>query len=115
MSPVALLFFAISMIAYVAGQIGIKRAMTASSDPNPANKQTRIVAFVAGIAGMAVSFFISLALLQKFDLSYVYPFYGMSVIIVSAAALIFLKEKITLQLGIGIALIALGVTLVSVS
>ena len=54
-------------------------------------------------------------LLQRLDLSYVYPFQGLSVIIISVTAGFLLKEKLTLQLTIGALLISLGIILVSLS
>ena len=68
-----------------------------------------------GIVSMTISFFLTLGLLQRFDLSYIYPFQGLSVIIVSVTAAFLLKEKLTLQLTIGALLISLGVVLVSLS
>ena len=71
--------------------------------------------FVPGIISMTVSFFLTLGLLQHFDLSYLYPFQGLSVIIVSVTASVLLKEKLTLQLTLGALLISAGIVLVSLS
>ena len=68
-----------------------------------------------GICSMAISFFLTLGLLQHFDLSYLYPFQGLSIIMISLLAAIVLKEKLTLQLAIGALLISAGVALVSLS
>ncbi len=68
-----------------------------------------------GIALMTLSFFLTLGLLQRFDLSYLYPFQGLSVIIISLMAAVMLKEKLTLQLTIGALLISAGIVLVSLS
>jgi uncharacterized membrane protein len=64
---------------------------------------------------MTISFFLTLGLLQRFDLSYLYPFQGLSVIIISVMAAVMLKEKLTLQLIIGALLITAGIVLVSLS
>jgi drug/metabolite transporter (DMT)-like permease len=64
---------------------------------------------------MTVSFFLTLGLLQRFDLSFVYPFQGLSVIIISVAATFLLKEKLSFQLLFGAFLISLGVVFVSLS
>ena len=64
---------------------------------------------------MTISFFLTLGLLQRFDLSYLYPFQGLSVIIISLLAAITLKEKLTLQLTLGALLISVGIVLVSLS
>jgi len=54
-------------------------------------------------------------LLQHFDLSYLYPFQGLSVIIISILAAVILREKLTPRLFFGAALISGGVVLVSLS
>ena len=71
--------------------------------------------FSAGIVLMTVQFFLNLGLLQRYDLSFIYPFQGLSVIIITFAAAIVLREKLTLQLMIGAALISAGIVLVSMS
>ena len=68
-----------------------------------------------GILLMTISFFLTLGLLQRFDLSYLYPFQGLSVIIISLTAAVLLKEKLTLQLTIGALLISAGIIIVSFS
>ena len=109
--PFILIFSA--LITFVAGQLFFKRAMEASHLAGFGKQFARF--FVPGIISMTVSFFLTLGLLQRFDLSYVYPFQGLSVIIVSATAAFLLKEKLTPQLFIGALLISLGVVLVSIS
>src|SRR5947207_875740 len=64
---------------------------------------------------LTISFFLTLGLLQRFDLSYLYPFQGLSVIIVTLMAAFMLKEKLTFQLTIGALLISAGIMLVSLS
>jgi len=79
-------------------------------------RNLRFISRVAGgIALMTISFFLTLGLLQRFDLSYLYPFQGLSVIIISLMAAVMLKEKLTLQLTIGALLISAGIVLVSLS
>ena len=103
----------VALISFVAGQLCFKRAMDASKTSGFGRAFARFL--VPGIVAMTVSFFLTLGLLQKLDLSYVYPFQGLSVIIVSATAALLLKEKLTLQLTIGALLISAGVVLVSIS
>ena len=103
-----LIFFA--LVLFVAGQLLLKHAMESTL------YSTRFTKFFAtGLTAMTISFFITLGLLQQFDLSYLYPFQGLSVIIVSVMAAIMLKEKLTLQLIIGALLISAGIVLVSMS
>jgi uncharacterized membrane protein len=54
-------------------------------------------------------------LLAHLDLSFVYPFQGLSVIIISVAAAVVLREKLNLRLTIGALLISGGIVLVSLS
>jgi len=54
-------------------------------------------------------------LLQRFDLSYLYPFQGLSVIFITVMAAVVLKEKLNWQLTIGALLISAGIVLVSLS
>jgi drug/metabolite transporter (DMT)-like permease len=107
----ALIFAA--LITFVAGQLLFKRAMEMSHVSGFGRRFAKW--FVPGICSMTVSFFITLGLLQRLDLSYVYPFQGLSVIIISVTAAFLLKEKLTLRLTIGALLISLGIVLVSLS
>jgi drug/metabolite transporter (DMT)-like permease len=102
------------LVTFVAGQLFFKRAMELSNATKLWDRKT-ISILSAGIFSMAISFFLNLGLLQRFDLSYLYPFQGLSVIIISLAAAIILREKLTLRLTLGAALISLGVALVSAS
>ncbi len=68
-----------------------------------------------GVALMTVSFFLTLGLLQRFDLSYLYPFQGLSVIFITILAAVVLKEKLSARLTIGAILVTAGIVLVSMS
>ena len=98
----------VSLLAFVVGQIFLKAAL----DPK---RTTRGLALwmTAGIASLTVYFFLTLGLLQKYDLSYLFPFQGVTVIMISTGSYFFLKEKLNLQLILGALLITLGVALVS--
>jgi drug/metabolite transporter (DMT)-like permease len=107
-------FILTSLITFVAGQLFLKRAMESTTAGG--NGHPRFGSLLgAGIFLMTISFFLTLGLLQRFDLSYLYPFQGLSVIIIAFAAAIVLQEKLTLQLTIGAALISAGIVLVSIS
>ncbi len=111
MLPFLLIF--IALVTFATGQLFFKRAMEESRRLGFGGKFATY--FFPGIASMTVSFFLTLGLLQRFDLSYIYPFQGLSIIIISAAAAFLLNEKLTLQLTIGALLISAGVVLVSLS
>ena len=102
-----------ALITFVAGQLLFKRAMEDSRGAGFGRQFLKF--FVPGIVSMTISFFLTLGLLQRFDLSFVYPFQGLSVIIISLTATFLLKEKLSLQLLFGAVLISLGVVLVSLS
>lgn len=99
----------LSVVSYVAGQLLVKHAMDATGTRRFAPR------LATGIAAMTVSFFLTLGLLQSFDLSYLYPFQGLSVITISLLAAFLLKEKLSPRLIVGAALITIGVVLVSIS
>ncbi len=113
MSIFPFILILVALVTFVTGQLFFKHAMETSRSLGFGAKFTKF--FVPGIASMAVSFFLTLGLLQRFDLSFIYPFQGLSVIIISATAAFLLKEKLTVQLVIGALLISLGVVLVSLS
>lgn len=104
----------ISLVAFVAGQLFLKHAMESSGAMGFRNAKV-ISNLTCGIFFMAVHFFLNLGLLSHFDLSYLYPFQGLTVIFICVAAAIVLREKLTLQLTIGALLISAGIVLVSLS
>ncbi len=114
MTPFYLCLILISLASFVAGQLLLKHGM--ESTATRGFRQPTFAVFVfAGTVAMAISFFLTLGLLQKFDLSYIDPFQGLSVIFVSLAAVFFLREKLNLRLALGSLLISAGLVLVSLS
>ncbi len=108
----AFLIFA-SLATFVAGQLLLKPGMEAMSAG--ILRRRFLLFFGGGIVSMTISFFLTLGLLQHFELSYLYPFQGLSVILITLLAAVSLREKLTLQLTIGALLISAGVALVSIS
>ncbi len=102
------------LITFVAGQLFFKRAMELSSTTSFRNHKV-IALLGAGVFSMTISFLLNLGLLQRFDLSYLYPFQGLSIIMIGLLAAVILKEKLTWRLTIGTLLITAGVVLVSMS
>ena len=113
MNAWAVVLILLWLISFVAGQLFFKRAMELSRTSFRQGKTMSILA--AGIAAMTVSFFLNLGLLQRFDLSYLYPFQGLSVVLITLTAAIILKERLTWRLTFGVLLITAGVMLVSMS
>ncbi len=114
MTPLALLLILVSVASLVAGELLLKHAMH-STHARGFRQRTFRSFFVTGLAAMAVYFFLTLGLLQRFDLSYVYPFQGLTVILITAAAAWLLRERLTARLVIGSIVITAGVVLVSLS
>jgi drug/metabolite transporter (DMT)-like permease len=114
MSLLALTLILVALFTFVAGQILVKHAMDSTREAT-FSKSSIISLVGAGVFLMTISFFLTIGLLQRFDLSYLYPFQGLSIIIISVTAAVVLKEKLTLRLIIGALLITAGVVLVSMS
>jgi len=113
-SFVAFSLILVSLISFVAAQLILKRAMEVSISIGFRNPQF-VWKVTAGVILMTISFFLTLGLLQRFDLSYLYPFQGLSVIFITLMAAVVLKEKLNLRLTIGALLISAGIVLVSLS
>lgn len=114
MTPLALMLILTSLVAFVVGQLLLKHAMD-STATRGFLQRTFAVSLIAGTGAMAIGFFLTLGLLQRFDLSYLYAFQGLTVVFVAVAAAVLLREKLTLQLVLGSLLITAGVVLVSLS
>lgn len=110
----SILIFIIEIGATVAGQIFLKHAM-ARSTSTPFRDPRVLRLFVAGVASLTIAFFLTIALLQHFDLSFFYPIQGSSVLIVTISAVLILRERLSAQLLIGSVLITGGIVLVSLS
>jgi uncharacterized membrane protein len=101
----------VSLVAFVVGQILLKVGM----DAGGTSIFRSILWIGTGTGALTIYFFLTLGLLQQYDLSYLFPFQGVTVILIIAASFFILKEKLTLRLTIGALLITLGVVLVSTS
>jgi uncharacterized membrane protein len=114
MTLLAFFFIVVSLLSFVVAQLVVKRAMEFSAKSGLRN--SRFIWLISvGIALMTISFFLTLGLLQRFDLSYLYPFQGLSVIFITLMAAVVLKENLNLRLTVGALLISAGIVLVSIS
>jgi drug/metabolite transporter (DMT)-like permease len=104
-----LLIVFLSECSTVAGQLFMKHAMTQSGAEGFRRK------FATAIFCMAVGFFLWLTVMGHVELSYLYPFEALNRLLVVAGAIVFLKEKLTPALWLGVVLISAGVVLVSAS
>ena len=110
-------FILLSLVTMVAGQLLLKLAMNQFAEfqkGDPRRRRARWI-FAGSIFSMTISFFVSLGLLQKLDLSYLFPFQDLSVILIAFCSAYFLKERLSTPLVIGVLLITAGVILVSSS
>lgn len=114
MTLLSLTIIFIALLTFVIAQLFLKHAME-STVAGGFGQRTFGINIALGTFFMAISFFLTLGLLQKFDLSYLYPFEGLTVIFIIAAAAILLREKLTTKLLVGSLLITVGVVLVSIS
>jgi uncharacterized membrane protein len=110
----AFFLIVVSLVTFVAAQVILKRAMEFSATSGMGNRYFTC-RVVIGVFLMTISFFLTLGLLQRFDLSYLYPFQGLSVIFITVLAAAVLKERISARLAIGALLITAGIVLVSMS
>lgn len=114
MSYVTALLILVSVSCFVAGQILLKLAMDLI-EGRQSRLAARVLVFAAAIAAFAINFFLNIGLLQRFDLSYFFPFQGLSVILIALFGAWFLKEKVGIRLTIGSIVISWGVILVSMT
>ena len=114
MTIVSAIIILVVLLGHAGGELALKKAMD-SSNTVGFRAPKFLIPFAAGIALMAIQFFLGLGLLQIYDLSFIYPFQGLGVMLVTIAAVVLLRERLTLQLAIGSMLISAGIVLVSLS
>jgi uncharacterized membrane protein len=93
--------------AQVAGQVLLKQGMTRTE-----GRTSRVA---AGTAMLTFWFLAWLKLLQGLDISYLYPFEGLSLVLLVFASSIFLGERMRGSAWIGVALITIGMILVGLN
>ena len=107
-----LFFFVLLLISNssaIGGQVCFKRAM---GHPNVVGWH-RAAWIGAGLFGGAIGFFFWLALLPHFQLSKIFPIEAIDRPMMAIAASIFLRERLTPRLMLGIAVITVGAVLVA--
>ncbi|MBI3878943.1 MAG: EamA family transporter [Verrucomicrobia bacterium] len=111
----ALLITAVaSQLCLVTGQLLMKHAMN-QTNLTPVPWARFAPRFALGVAALSAWFFLWGGLLQRADLSYLFPFEGLSPVLIVFGAALFLKERLTPQSWFGIVLIGAGVAVVSAS
>ena len=114
MTIISAFIILVVLLGHAGGELALKRAMDTSNTVG-FRSQRFLIPFVAGIFLMTLQFFLGIGLLQHYDLSFIYPFQGLGVIVVTISAAVLLKEKLNLQLIIGSLMISGGIVLVSLS
>ncbi len=111
MSTLTVTLVTLTFVLQVVGQVFFKMAMDETGAAKP--RRQRVAAFACGITAMALSFFLGLSQLSQIPLSKYYPFEGIERVAIVVAAAFFLREKITLRIALGVALICGGLFLVA--
>ena len=112
MTAAAVLLALLCQLFLVTGQLTLKRGMNATRLLPP--PKARVIGSLAGGVGLlAVWFFLWLGLLRDWELSRLFPFEGLNPALVVLGAGLLLKERVSPIGWIGIAMISLGVALVS--
>lgn len=109
MTWLAVAICVVCQLFLVAGQVLLKHAMVKEH----AGWGRMAVRLLPGIACMTVWFFLWLGLLERWELSKVFPFEGLNPALLVVAAWAFLRERVTAGTWVGIGLITLGIVLVS--
>jgi drug/metabolite transporter (DMT)-like permease len=109
-----LLLVLLAQVALVAGQIFLKHGMNFTKGATaPARQIAGNV--LAGVVMLTIWFLLWMGLLQRLDLSHVYPFEGISPVLLVLASCVILKETLDWRSWMGVSLIALGTFLVGVN
>ena len=110
MTAVAIVLCVVCQLFLVVGQLMLKHAMNPKAGGSWRGTAVRLV---PGIACMTVWFFLWLGLLEKLELSHIFPFEGLNPALLVLGAWFFFRERVTVRAWVGIGLITAGVVLVS--
>jgi drug/metabolite transporter (DMT)-like permease len=118
------IFFFFIVVSGTGGELCVSRAMKSIGEVHDFRPRA-LVRFVfqamrlpwmwIGIAMMAMGFFSLLAILSFREVSFVVPVSALSYVVGAVGAKLFLGERITTNRWLGIAIVAIGVTLVCLS
>jgi len=109
----AIVLAILSQVAQVGGQVLLKRGMA----PATSERRKRAVALYlgAGVGLLTVWFLLWMGLHQRMELSYLFPFQGMSPVLLVVMAAFLLKERTNWRTWGAIVLISVGTVLVAVT
>ena len=112
MTLLALMLVLVSQVAMVGGQVLLKHGMNSVGKSPPQTRRV-IWGLGGGIGLLTVWFLLWMGLLQKMDISFLYPFQGLSPVLLLLAAVVFLKERADWRTWLGVGLITAGTVLVA--
>ncbi len=114
MTPSAIALCILVQVFIIVGELLLKRAMS----PNGDRDEQAPIAWgwlSLGVACFTMWFFLWLGILSKWDISQVYPFDALNSAGIAIAARLVLNERLPARGWIGIALISVGIVMVSQS
>ena len=114
MTPLTVLLVLLSQLAQVGGQVLLKRGMS-QVDKTPRRTGPMVWGLGGGIALLTAWFGLWMGLMQKLDLSQLFPFAGLSPVLMVLAAGLFLRERADWRTWLGVALITAGTVMVAFS
>lgn len=112
MTALAVSLCILCQVFLLIGQLLFKHAM----DQNRRQPRSHVAwKLFFGIVSQSLWFFLWLGLLQKWELSQIFPFEGLNPVLLVLLAWLVLKEKLTREGWAGIAFISAGIVLVSMT
>src|SRR5438552_19137098 len=108
----AIFIFIVEIASVVAGQLLVKHAMEESNRLGFRDRRG-LTLFSSGVANLTISFFLTIALLQHFDLSFFYPIQRFTVVLLVLAAGVFLRAELSLPLVFGSLRLSTAIVVVS--
>jgi drug/metabolite transporter (DMT)-like permease len=118
---VNLILFTLIVVAGTGGELCVSRAMKVVGEAqsfHPAEivkvilRALRVPWMWLGVAMMATAFFALLGALSMYNVSFVVPVTALSYVAGAVGGVTFLSERVSPQRWLGVALVAIGVTLV---
>lgn len=112
MKPLTIALCVLCQFLIVIGQLFLKRAMAAPAGTSTRRKATN---FALGIGSQAMWFFLWVGLLSETELSKLFPFEGLNPALVALGSWLFLKERMSVGVWVGLIVLCAGIVLVASS
>ena len=120
----SILLVVVSVVIGLAGQLSLKLGMNQLGQLDLSSVAIVVRTFVrvlttplviAGLACYAVSAMVWLVVLSRVDLNYAYPFLALMYVLIPLASKFVLHEQVPARRWLGVAVVVIGVVLVSVT